>query len=239
MIRTFCFILFILMVSCVSGPEIVPGKGAVYGVVTAKSHRDLVAKALKEKDTEYAENGRIRYTKHMVDYRNLDEIYVGLIDPDHRGGQSHAVTARNEGFSLRSLAVAVGDKMVLTNNTSVNQHFYIVDSFNGIIKVPRLAPGETTEVEIYLSGDLELGSDNSEQLFATILSLPGLRTNRLTSGDRYAFERLKPGKYRILFWFWRLGMIDKEIIIQPGVNIRLDEVLSVDKMIERHNESSP
>lgn len=232
----FIFALISALVGCATGPEPVPGKAAIYGSVTADSHKALVSKAAKEKDTEYSIGGEIFYTKDMVDYKNLKEIYVCLIDPNFKGGNEHALFIRDSEPSLRSIAVAKGDKLRIKNETSRSQNFFIADSGEGFQAFPTIPPGKESSIAINMEGALELGSEEDENLIVSIFSRPGLISRRISSGQSYAFERLEPNHYDIIFWFWRLGYIKKRFIAEAGKNLRMDQVLSVDRIIQSRHE---
>ena len=73
--------LLVVFISCSSAPEIVPDKGAVYGTISAESHKDILAKASKNKDGIYKKKGGIIFTEKMVNYQQLKELFVCLIDP--------------------------------------------------------------------------------------------------------------------------------------------------------------
>lgn len=226
----------IVLAGCgTSPPPIVPGKGAIYGIVSADSHKAIVEKALTSGDPDYRdEAGNILYDKHMVNYSRLKELYVCLIDPQYPGGHEHVLVAGETGMSLRSLAIAPGDTLRIRNNTAHTQSFFISDiegTKEGFQAFPPLSPGAEGAFTITLHGDLELGSEENERLVTSILSRKGLRGHRHSSGSAYAFERLTPGTYDVVFWFWRLGYIQRTVQVQAGTNLRLDEILSVDKII--------
>ena len=73
------FICILFFWGCASTPGIVPGKGAIYGKVAANAHKLLRQKAAKSADAEYSIKGEVHYTKEMVNYPGLKEIYVCLI----------------------------------------------------------------------------------------------------------------------------------------------------------------
>lgn len=224
-----------LLSGCAGPPEIVPGKGAIYGIVSANSHKAIVAKAATgEHPYLGTEDGVMFYDEHMVNYYDLEELYVCLIDPTYSGGREHVLVADATGMSLRSLVMAEGDRLRIRNHTSRTQSFFLSDlekTKEGIQIFSPLSPGAERVFSITLKGDLELSSEEDERLITSILSRKGLRGRRYSSGSLYAFERLAPGKYDVLFWFWRLGSIQHQVHVQAGRNIRLDETLSVDKII--------
>lgn len=235
----FLFILFgaFGLSSCVSAPDIVPGKGAIYGIVSADSHKALVEKAAREIDTEYSIGGKIVYDKHMVDYENLNEIYVCIIDPNFNGGNEHVLVANDKKMSLMSLALAKGDKLKIKNASTGTLTFYLADNKDGIQVLPPLQPGREGTLNVELVGDLLLGSDEKDHLITFILSRPGLIGRRENSGNQFAFERLNPGTYGLIYWFWRLGFIEKQVVVEAGKNVRSDQVLSVDRILVSRHES--
>lgn len=232
----FASILIVILAGCAGGPKAVPGKSAVYGVVKTESHKDLVAKAAKNIDVEYSMGGEIVYNKHMVNYNKIDEIYVCLIDPNFSGGNEHSLVASNSGFSLRSLALAPGDKLRIKNKTPRTQNFFIADLGDGFQMFPPIEPGKEGSITVNLKGEIELGSEEDDRLIVSILSRSGLISRRISSGQSYAFERLEPNAYGIIFWFWRLGYIEKRFVAEPGKNLRMNQALSVDRIILSKNE---
>ncbi len=223
-----------LLAGCVSAPKIIPGKGAVYGVVKAASHKDMVAKAAQSSDPMYSIGGKINYTKDMINYPELKELYVCLVEPGYQGGGEHRLATVGDSMSLRSLAVAPGDTIRIKNQTSKVQNFYIVDRLEGIQVFPPMPPGKEGSITVRLEGTLELQSEDDENLVTTVLSQPGLIPRRVGSGTRYSFEKLDPGTYDVIFWFWRLGAIYRQAIVEEEKNTRLDQVLSVDQFF--HNK---
>ena len=84
--KTFTILLILVaLASCSSVPEIVSGKGAVYGTISVDSHKDIIAKASKGKDGIYGKNGKVIFTDKMVNYHNLKELFVCLLDPSFPG----------------------------------------------------------------------------------------------------------------------------------------------------------
>ncbi len=221
-----------IFTSCASLPEIVPGKGAVYGTITASSHKDIIAKATKKGDGRYANNGKVVFTDQMVNYQNLKEIFVCLLDPSFRGGNDQLLIAKDENMSHRSLAIAKGDKLWVQNDSSKTLTFFLAGKGDDIQVYEPIKSGERSEITVALEGDLELGSDENEALVTTLFSRDGLIGQQHSSGDTFTFENLNPGPYTILFWFWRLGFVEKSILIKGGENIELNQVLSVDKILE-------
>ena len=228
--------ILIVLAGCAGGPQVVPGKSAVYGVVKTESHKDLIAKAAKNIDVEYSIGGKIVYNKDMVNYNNIGEIYVCLIDPNFTGGKEHSLVVRDSGFSLRSLALALGDKLRIKNETSRTQNFFMADLGDGFQMFPPIGPGKERSITVNLTGDIELGSEEDDRLIVSILSRAGLISRRIASGQSYAFESLEPNAYGIMFWFWRLGYIEKRFVAEAGKNSRMNQTLSVDRIILSKNE---
>ncbi len=238
MIKTFSFTLILIaLISCSSAPEIIPGKGAVYGSITAESHKDIIAKASKDYDGFYGVNGKVVFTEQMVNYEKLKELFVCVLDPSYSGGKEHLLIASDEKMSQRSLAIAKGDKLWVQNNSTTTQTFFIAGADDYIQVYSPTKPGERSAITVQQEGELELGSDENESLMTILLSRKGLVGQQHSSGDKYKVENLNPGQYKILFWFWRLGFIEKTIFIEAGANIELNQILSVDKILQSKNET--
>ena len=67
---------------------------------------------------------KITFTPEMVNYDALDEIYVGLIHPDHIDPSEHVLTIANDHPSLRSILVGQGDVLKVSNNSAGTLSFY-------------------------------------------------------------------------------------------------------------------
>jgi hypothetical protein len=230
------FLLLVVLYSCSSAPEIVPGKGAVYGTITANSHKDILAKASKKKEGAYGGLGGIIFTEQMVNYPELKELFVCLVDTSLQGGKDHLITVSNQKLSHRSLAIGKGDRLTIQNDSTETLTFYLAGKDEDIQMYSPIKSGESASLIVESEGDLELGSDENESLQATLLSRRGLVGQQHSSGDNYIFKNLQPGQYKILFWFWRLGLIEKNIVIKAGENIELNQILSVDKILDSKNE---
>ncbi|MZH02515.1 MAG: hypothetical protein F3745_03705 [Nitrospinae bacterium] len=231
------FLILFSLISCSSGPEVIPGKGAVYGTITAESHKDIIAKASKSGGGIYGDDGKVVFNEKMVNYDKLKELFVCLLDPSFSGGNDHLLIANNKRMSQKSLALAKGDRLSVQNNSSQTLTFFIAGGDDDIQVFSPVKPGQRSVITVQMVGDLELGSDENESLTTTLLSRRGLVGQQHSSGDKYSFEKLNPGQYKILFWFWRLGFIEKTIFIKAGENIRINQTLSVDKIMQSKNET--
>ncbi len=232
----FIITILIFLSACSSTPEIVPGKGAIYGTISAESHKDIIAKASKDDGSGYGINGEVTFTKEMVNYRKLKELYVCLINPYLKSGKDHLLIADDDKMSHRSLAITRGDKLWVQNNSSKVLTFFLAGQDDSIQVYSPVNPGKRSVIEVEQEGTLELGSDENESLITTLFSRAGLISQMHSSGDEYIFKNLDPGQYKILFWFWRLGFIEKNITIKAGENIKLNQVLSVDKIMANKND---
>lgn len=218
----------------IPAPKVVPGKGAIYGIVAADSHKVIRDKAAGDSTSIYSEGGKVVYSDKMVNYAKLKELYVCLIGPGNSGGREHSLVAQDKNMSKRSVALAPGDKLRIRNSTSKTQNFFIAETSGneeGFQAFPPLSAGTEAVFTIKLEGDLELASEESDQLVTALLSRPGLVSQMHSSGSPYAFERLEPGAYNVIFWFWRLGYTQHRVGVQAGQNSHLDETLSVDRII--------
>ena len=236
----YLLLLTVLIVSaCAHAPQVMPGKGAVYGVLSADSHSAFNRKL--ENDTgsnsmygEMKATG-VKYNNDMVNYAKLDELYVGLIQANLTP-QQHQLTATAGGMSLKSIALAVGDTLQLRNNTPHSQRFFVAESPSTGDKIqtfPSLAAGAVASYKIELEGDLELLSEDNDALKTVLFTKKNMLTKRVASGDNYQFEYLEPGSYPLIFWYWRLGKIQQTVQIQAEQNTRVDKTLTVDNVIHQ------
>jgi hypothetical protein len=234
--RFLLLVLGALLWGCATGPEIVKGKGNIYGQVDARPHKEFLAKAHSGAPDNYMFRGasKITFTPEMVNYDALDEIYVGLIHPDHTDPAEHGLTINNDRPSLRSLLVGQGDVLKVRNNSTRTLSFYLIDpASDDIQEYPALRPGQTAGLPVDLEGSLELGADEDDALVVNILSVKNLVSRQMSSGGLYEFTGLVPGTYDVLFWFWRLGKIERRVEVQSDTNYRIDETLSVDRIIRQ------
>jgi hypothetical protein len=229
--------------ACQSAPkvELSSGKGAVVGKVETRAHKEMIKKA---KDTartqskfdrdEYTTlSGKIRYSDKMVNYDKLDDVYVGLISSATVAQPAMKIVATENGFEPRAIAVRTGDKINITNATSIELTFYVVDpNSDAIEELSPLVPGASGEIAIPMEGLLELAADERDDLIASVLSRRGMQTRRVTSGKYYTFNDLSPGNYQMLFWYWRLGLLERPVTIKMGEVTELNEYLSVDRLIK-------
>ncbi len=235
------FLLAVLMLtSCANAPDVIPGKGGIYGRLSADSHPAFNKKLESNQgsgsvygDTQAND---AKYRDNMVDYHQLDELYVGLIQPN-LSPQQHQLTATSEGMSSHSLALAVGDTLQLHNNSTQSQRFYIAetaDTGEGIQTFPTLEAGATANYKIDLEGDLELLSEDNENLKTLLFAKKNMLAKRVSSGDSYQFGNLDPGSYQLIFWYWRLGKIQQIVQVRAEENSRVDKTLTVDSVIKAH-----
>jgi hypothetical protein len=226
------FLIFVFS-ACASIPipPIVPGKGSVFGTLTAQSHSKIIEKAKGSAKHDYASNGLIIFNKDMVNYSNLKELYACLIDPTYIGGKKIGITATAEGLSPRSLALSPGDIISINNSTERSLTFFLADMGDAFQDLGKVNPGQTNSFTIKIQGSLELGTDEDERIKTIVFSQNGLRSKRVASGQSYSFEKLEPGSYDMIFWFWRLGKIHKQVQINPGQNTSVHETLSVNTVM--------
>ena len=230
------FALGALLWGCATGPGIVKGKGNIYGQIDARPHKEFLAKAQSGVSDEYAFNsaGKITFTPEMVNYDALDEIYVGLIHPDHIDPSEHVLTIANGLPSPLSILVGQGDVLKVSNKSTRTLSFYLIDpASDDIQEYPAIRPGETAGLPVNLEGSLELGVDEDDALIVDILSVKNLDSRQVRSGGLYEFTGLDPGTYDVLFWFWRLGKVERRVVVQSDTNYRIDETLSVDRVIRQ------
>lgn len=233
----YLFLLAVLILSsCADAPKLMPGKGSVYGVLSADSHPSFTKKQENEQGSGNVYNETkatgTKYQEDMINYAKLDELYVGLVQP-RWSPQQHQLTATAEGISPKSLALAVGDTIQLRNNTPQTQHFFVAETSagQGVQTFSSLAAGATANYQIDLEGDLELLSEDNDKLKTVLFSKKNLLAKRVSSGGSYQFENLEPGSYQLVFWYWRLGKIQQTVQVRAGENVRVDRVLTVDSVI--------
>ena len=125
----------------------------------------------------------------------------------------------------------------MQNNSSKTLTFFLAGQDDSIQVYSPIKSGEKSVITVEQEGILELGSDENDGLMTTLFSRSGLIGQKHSSGDEYLFEKLEPGTYKILFWYWRLGYIEKSIMIKAGENIKLNQILSVDKIMASKNDA--
>ncbi len=222
------FLIFIFSAcATIPVPSIVPGKGAVYGILKAQSHKQIIEKAKGGDGHDYL----IEFDKDMVNYRNLKDLYACLIDPSYKGGKEYKLSATAEGISPRSIALSPGDTITINNITSNPLSFFLADMGDAFQDLGKVNSGETKSFVVKIQGNLELSADEDESIKTNVFSKTGLRSRRVASGKSYSFEKLEPGRYDMFFWFWRLGKIHRQIQIKPGQNILVNETLSVNTVM--------
>ncbi|MEE8352142.1 MAG: hypothetical protein V3R37_08145 [Rhodospirillales bacterium] len=234
-------VILLLASACIGITDPALGKGSIQGVVTARAHKDLVAKvkalsetpeALANINPYVASDGSIIYTFDMVNYRSLEEIFVGYVNPGGVASITHKLKIDEDRFQPRSLAIATGDILKIENDTDEPLTFYVAkEDSDEILETDTIPPDETGTITVTLEGLLELGADENDKSVTHLLSLPNLVSNKMESGDDYKFEGLAPGDYRMVFWFWRLGMLERTVTVTPSKPARVDQVLSVDTMV--------
>jgi hypothetical protein len=229
----------LLLTACgAQAPQIVAGKGAVYGILKADSNKVVKEKAKQNASSTsdvYSsdKSDGIVYKDNMVNYSALDDLYVGLVFPNPPPHQ-HTIHATAQGFSPRSIAMAPGDVLQVRNDTGQPQSFFVTqsaDSGDGIQSFPVLAAGSGANYPIFLTGNLELLSESDANLQANLFSRKNMLSKRLKSGETYHFENLTPGQYQLIFWYWRLGKIEQQVEIKAGENVHIDKTLSVDSVM--------
>ncbi len=240
----------VLLAGCATIKPPAEGKGNVFGTVIARPHKDYIkmARARGEFDLDYGRfaddqivydldygwfpDSKIMYDDSQVNYDALDEIYVILVDPAGTAGRTHELAARKDGFYPKSLAVAKGDTIKVRNETVGPLTLYITEAdTKNFWDFPVIAPGASGDLKIDMTGLLDLGADEDDSLTAAILSRQGLSARKVKSGATYEFRDMSPGTYDMMFWYWRLGTLNKTVKVEPGKSVRLDGTLSVDTIV--------
>jgi len=212
--------------------------GTIYGHVKTKGHKEVLAKWLSQSIENDEPAGESYGNKNglpdgAIDYGNLSGIYVILTDKGYKGGRYHEARVDSDGFWPAALAVSVGDKIRVENKTSNDITVYLAgDGDDDIQEFPVIEEGRSETIVVKLTGELELGVDEMEDEIMSVASGTGWRTQRLSSGDDYEFEDLKAGAYDVVFWFWRLGSIVRQVTLNSGQRLKVNEILSVDRIIK-------
>ncbi len=223
-----------LLAGCAGVPEVAGNKSAVYGNVLARAHSQVLSKwASAAPDDPYAASGQnASRPAEAIDYGGLTGMYVGLVDPAYSGGATHDIAFSKAGAKPESLAVAVGDVIRVRNDTAGPVTFFLAATEGDAIQdIPVLPAGRTGMIRVAFEGLLELGVDENERLIAPVLARRGLRTSEVVSGGNYVFNDLEPGEYRMTFWYWRLGSLERSVKLVAGRPTRVDEVLAVDRTV--------
>lgn len=228
-ILSFIFVSVFLASCAAQSPAITKGKGVVYGTLKAQSHSQFLEKVSKENSDHFYEDLDLDDT--MINYPKLKGLYAGIINPSYNGGKTYKVVAQKNGIFPRSIALSPGDKLSIRNSTGAVLSFFLADSNETFQDLSKISAGETKSFIVQVQGNLELNTDENENLKVFILSEKGLMAQKLTSGESYAFENLEPGNYKMVFWFWRLGKVVRQIQIESGQKTMLNELLSVNSVI--------
>ncbi len=226
-----------------TGVQADDGLGTIYGKIKAKGHKEVLAKWASEKDHDRSDDtpggaydkikGGSKLPPGAIDYANLSSMYVIIEDPTYKGGKYHNLVITRNGIVPKALAVSVNDVIRVRNELPEYLNVYIAgDGDNDIIEFPEMSEDASETVKVTISGDLELGVEEDEDLMVPIVSAPGLRTRRVSSGSEYEFEDLRPGKYTVRFWYWRLGSLTHDVDLKAGTRVKLDETLSVDRVFK-------
>ncbi len=217
--------------------------GTIHGKIKAKGHKEVLAKWARERDRFQDDDAPdSKYDSPpkgstlppgVINYANISSMYVIIEDATYKGGKFHNLVITRNGIVPKALAVAVNDVIRVRNELPEYLNVYIAgDGDDDIIEFPELSEDASETVKVTLSGNLELGVDEDEDLIVPIVSAPGLRTQRVSSGSEYEFEDLNPGQYKVRFWYWRLGSLTHNVDLKPGARVKLDETLSVDRVFK-------
>ncbi|MCK5867669.1 MAG: hypothetical protein KAG14_04655 [Mycoplasmataceae bacterium] len=231
-----CLIFLLLLSACGYTPEIIKGKGAVYGIISVDAHPDfkkktlIIETSLSEYESDAGEG--INYKKNMVNYPDINDLYVGLVSSNY-SPQQHHLFITEETLLPPALALAPSDSLHIHNNTTSVQHFFMTNIHDdtGFQSFPELKVGESAVFTLKLEGHLELLSEDNPNLKMRLFSKKNMLSKRFSSGDRYQFENLNAGDYQLVFWYWRLGVIQQAVSVKAEENIHLDKTLTVKSVI--------
>lgn len=235
------FLSLLLLTACTSEIKPLPNKAAIYGTVTAASHPLYTQKQESNggSSSVYSESNPsvIKYADNMVDYSALNDIYVSIILPK-TSPREHQVIITDSGITPSSLALAVGDSLVIDNQSHRIQSLFIAqapESGVAIQSFPPLSAGTKQSVKLKLEGNLELLSEDNDALKAMLFSQKNLQAQRVASGGQYIFNDLDEGSYTLVFWYWRLGKLYQTVTVHRGESIEVDKLLTVDSVVHAHN----
>jgi hypothetical protein len=226
----------LMLAACpsVPKPKLTGGMGAVVGKIETRAHKEMIKKAKSDEGFGGygpTPDGKIKYSDKMVNYDKLDDIYVGLISPGASPNSATVVTATEDGLIPRAIAIGTGNRIRITNATSTPLTFYVVDpNSDAIEEISPLAPGASGEIPVPMEGLLEIAADERDDMVTAVLSRRGMQVRRVASGKYYSFADLPPGDYRLVFWYWRLGMLERRVLIEADKVAEVNEYLSVDHL---------
>jgi hypothetical protein len=228
-------------------------KARVFGTVETRAHAEVLAKwgaASKSKDGKkidyaaaagYGGGGGGAPSAEdagsddevAIDYGAIADIFVILKNESWGGGMVHEVELTSYGLNVEVLALSRGDIIRLHNKTENPYTPYLAGTGDDDIQdFPTIEPGSFEDLQVELTGDLELGLDEDEEEIIIIAAGKGWKSRRLTSGETFEFAGLGAGGYEITFWYWRLGSLEHKISLKTGQQLEVNEVLSVDRIIK-------
>jgi hypothetical protein len=247
------FPLILAIITGISFSASAENNGRIYGTVETRGHAEVLAKwnaaskSVKPEKIDYAAKsgygggtGGGNYSAGdagssdaaAINYQELADIFVVLVHPTWQGGTVHEVELSPYGLDVGVLALAKGDIIRLHNKTDNSYTPYLAgEGDNDIQDFSPMEPGSVSDLVIELTGDLELGLDEDEEELITIVSGIGWKGQRVSSGEHYEFKGLEAGNYSLTFWYWRLGSLDHAVSLKAGQNVEINEVLSVDRII--------
>lgn len=216
-------------------PASSPHHGELHGTLTAEPHR-LLKEGDRPTPTYQALPGSVTANdQSRMDYASLQDLYVCL-SRNKSNPQTHTLRLLPSTTEPRALALSQGDQLQIINETAIQQTLYLADasiSSSGFQALTSLAPGSRNSVEIRLAGELELGAEEHDAIHVPVFAVENMDCQRHRSGDRYRFPNLAAGNYQLLFWYWRLGALRHQIVIEANKSLRMDETLSVDRVFQQ------
>jgi len=217
MLRAPCFVLALLALACVSGPEApAPGRSTLHG-----SFR-LVP---REGVTPGGASGSPYASRSLRDVEFVDYAHPGfaVVYLDGQAAPTGAAELAIRASKLQTrlepaaLAVGAGGALRVRNETAVPH----VLSFPAAGRVQKLAPGESLELPLAragMQGVFLLDVPDSE---ATVFASPGPFAV-VTNEGSWEIRDVEPGRVHVIAWHARFPPVTHWIDLAPDGVARLD-----------------
>lgn len=214
-------------------PKLMAEMASIYGTISTQSHKQVIEKKRNTLQDLSPYNSMLTESGELIDYKHLKDLFVCLSPAVKTTPKKHLLKMSRDGFEIASLAFNSRDKIEIENHSKQERNLFVTDSSEGFQDLGRLEPGDSKRYAINLTGVLMLGFDEDEREVVHLNVIKNGLCLKKRSGDSYQFESLTPGDYRLHFWYWRLGEQQHAIHLKPKQNRRVDQILSVDRLIPR------